>query len=139
MSKRPGALNKLAQRRYSFFDARMSGWIAVQSQREYFEILSTIPPSLKDLSLRESTFLNNSLLLHPVTDKIEVERLHIDLLTDLSSLLENDCPISLRSLRVASIKHPKPQELRDLVERSPLLIDLTILMRDAHSGQGQSM
>ncbi len=59
-------------------------YIAVQSQREYFEILLTIPPSLKDVSLQESTFLNNSLLLHPVTDKIEVERLHIDLLTDLS-------------------------------------------------------
>ncbi|PBK90340.1 hypothetical protein ARMGADRAFT_1082624 [Armillaria gallica] len=109
-------------------------YIAAQSRREYFEILSTIPLSVKDLSLRDNTFLDSSLLLHPVTHRIEVEGLHISLLTDLSSLLEDDCPISLRSLRLTSISHPEPQELRDLVERNPLLIDLTILIRDAHAG-----
>ncbi|PBK59249.1 hypothetical protein ARMSODRAFT_983149 [Armillaria solidipes] len=110
--------------------------IAVQSRRDYFEILSTIPLSVKDLRLRNNTFLDNSPLPHPVTCKIEVERLHIDLGTDLSLRLEDDCPISFGSLRAASIVYPEPQDLRNLVQRSPGLVDLTIFMRG--SGQEQT-
>ncbi|SJL17198.1 uncharacterized protein ARMOST_20744 [Armillaria ostoyae] len=88
--------------------------IAVQSRSDYCKILSTIPPSVKDLSLRNNTFLHHSPFPHPVTRKIEVERLNIETETDLSSLLEDDCPISFRSLCVASIRDPEPQDLRNL-------------------------
>ncbi|KAK0435490.1 hypothetical protein EV421DRAFT_1908562 [Armillaria borealis] len=68
--------------------------MAIQSRSDYFGVLSTIPPSVKVLRLRNNTSLHNSPFTHLVTCKIEVERLRIDSATDLSPLLEDDCPIS---------------------------------------------
>ncbi|SJL17181.1 uncharacterized protein ARMOST_20726 [Armillaria ostoyae] len=110
--------------------------MATQSRSDYFGVLSTIPPSVKALRLRNNTFLHHLPFPHLVTRKIEVERLRIDSATDLSPLLENDSPISFCSLCAASLRHPEPQDLRNLIQRSPRLVDLTIYIRD--SGQGHA-
>ncbi|KAK0221225.1 hypothetical protein EDD85DRAFT_941606 [Armillaria nabsnona] len=110
-------------------------YITIQSRSDYFGALSTIPPSVKDLRLRNNTFLDNSSFPYPVTRKIEVEWLNTETATDLSSLLEGDCPISFRSLRVASIGHPELHDIRNLVQRSPRLVNLTIFVRKSEQGQ----
>ncbi len=109
--------------------------MAIQSRSDYFGVLSTIPPSVRDPRLRNNTFLHKLPFPHPVTRKIEVEQLTIKTATDLSLLLEDYCPISFRSLRVASIGHPKLHDIRNLVQRSPRLVDLTIFVRKSERGQ----
>ncbi|PBK90350.1 hypothetical protein ARMGADRAFT_1082631 [Armillaria gallica] len=111
--------------------------MAIQSRSDYFGVLSTIPQSVKDLWLRNNTFLHNSPFPRPVKRKIEAERLTIETATDLSLLLEDDCPISFCSLRVASIGHPELHDIRNLVQRSPRLVDLTTFVRKSEQGQIQ--
>ncbi len=55
---------------------------------------------------------------------VALEYLDTDKAQDLSVLLRDGCPISLASLRVASIPQCRSHDLKDLIQRAPRLLDL---------------
>ncbi|PBK64323.1 hypothetical protein ARMSODRAFT_1007179 [Armillaria solidipes] len=92
---------------------------------DYFELLASLSQTVNELKVRRITF-RESESTWIVGRRIEIERLETDSDADLAPLLRDDCPVSILSLRVASLQQPNLRDLEDLVRRTPLLIDLSI-------------
>ncbi|KAK0490183.1 hypothetical protein EDD18DRAFT_1416845 [Armillaria luteobubalina] len=87
---------------------------------------SRLPPTLKKLAVFGNTFLESQLISYAVGRGIEVEHLQTESAEDLSLLLRDDCPISIKSLRVTHVSQASPHDLERLVQSTPHLIDLKI-------------
>ncbi len=95
----------------------------------YFWLLASLPSTLKKLTARGNTFLESHSICHTVRRGIGLEHLGTKSAEDLSLLLRDDCPISLKSLRVASVPQYRAHDLEDLVQKAPRLVDLRIDIR----------
>ncbi|KAK0188291.1 hypothetical protein F5146DRAFT_1202326 [Armillaria mellea] len=105
--------------------SRLTFW-AVE---DYFGLLTNLPPTLKKLAvhgilLRFDDFETGCYTT--VRRGAEIEHLETHLAEDLSALLRDDCPITLRSFRVAYVPQARLHDLEDLVQRTPNLIDLRL-------------
>ncbi|KAK0431844.1 hypothetical protein EV421DRAFT_1851889 [Armillaria borealis] len=89
--------------------------LTFSSVTEYFELLASLLSTVKDLRYTR-----------PVNRRIEPTRLHTDSAADLAALLRDDCPVSLASLRVASLRHPRLQDFEAFIRRIPFSSDLSI-------------
>ncbi|KAK0475673.1 hypothetical protein EDD18DRAFT_1387587 [Armillaria luteobubalina] len=97
----------------------------------FFKLLSALPPSLKKLTLFEIK-IHNSLWpskYTTVSRGVELEHLETSNDMNLSLLIRDDCPISLKSLRVACVQYCYPQHLEVLIQKTPNLIDLRLEFR----------
>ncbi|PBK64277.1 hypothetical protein ARMSODRAFT_1054476 [Armillaria solidipes] len=92
---------------------------------DYFALLSNLPSTLKQLKVRLNTF-RESQSTWIGSRRIELSRLETDSARDLAPFLRADCPVSLPSLRAASLRHPNIQDLKEFIRKVPLLLDLTI-------------
>ncbi|SJL18687.1 uncharacterized protein ARMOST_22286 [Armillaria ostoyae] len=92
---------------------------------DYFGLLASLSQTVNELKVRRITF-RESESTWIVGRRIQIERLETDSDADLAPLLRDDCPVSIVSLRVASLQQPNLRDLEDLVRRTPLLIDLSI-------------
>ncbi|KAK0485473.1 hypothetical protein EDD18DRAFT_1427976 [Armillaria luteobubalina] len=107
------------------YDLELSN-LTFASADDYFQLLTSLPPTLKKLAVSGNTFLESKLISYAVGRRIEVEHLQTESAEDLSLLLRDDCPISLKSLRVAHVSQASPHDLEPLVQSTPHLIDLKI-------------
>ncbi|KAK0484109.1 hypothetical protein EDD18DRAFT_1336332 [Armillaria luteobubalina] len=110
------------------YDLELSN-LTFASADDYFQLLASLPPTLKKLAVFGSTFLESQSISYAVGRGIEVEHLQTESAEDLSLLLRDDCPISLKSLRVAHVSRASPHDLERLVQSTPHLIDLKIDIR----------
>ncbi|KAK0466655.1 hypothetical protein IW261DRAFT_1520453 [Armillaria novae-zelandiae] len=94
---------------------------------DFYKLLSNLPPTLKKLILHGIIFRNRSYSSYTTVSRgVELEHLETDTSMDLFLLLQDQCPISLKSLRVAGIRQCNPLHLEDLFEITPHLIDLRL-------------
>ncbi|KAK0431863.1 hypothetical protein EV421DRAFT_2024311 [Armillaria borealis] len=96
---------------------------------DYFKLLANLPPTLKKLAVHGIRFRfgnSGTGCYATVRRGAEVEHLETYLGEDLSVLLRDDCPISLKSLRVAYVPQALPHDLENLVQRTPHFIDLRL-------------
>ncbi|KAK0431857.1 hypothetical protein EV421DRAFT_1925401 [Armillaria borealis] len=96
---------------------------------DYFKLLANLPPTLKKLTVRGIEFKYHQ--SEPIVDNIvsrgaALEHLETDSAEDLTLLLKDHCPISLKSLRVANVPQARPHDLEVLVQTAPHLIDLRL-------------
>ncbi len=97
--------------------------------KDYFKLLANLPRTLKKLAVHGIRFrFDNSGTGSYTTVRrgAKVEHLETYLREDLSGLLRDDCPISLKSLRAAYVPQRRPHDLECLVQRTPHLIDLRL-------------
>ncbi|KAK0430131.1 hypothetical protein EV421DRAFT_1937097 [Armillaria borealis] len=100
--------------------------LTFQSVEDYFWLFASLPSTLKKLTVLGNIFRDSQSTCHAVGRGIELEHLETKSAEDLSLLLRDDCPISLKSLRVASVTLSRSHDLEDLVQRTPRLVDLRI-------------
>ncbi|KAK0466658.1 hypothetical protein IW261DRAFT_1520471 [Armillaria novae-zelandiae] len=94
------------------------------SVADYFSILASLPSTLKTMTVGGNTFCESHLTFHTVGRGVRLECLRTKSADDLSVLVRDDCPVSLKDLRVADIEQASPHDFEDLVQSAPHLIDL---------------
>ncbi|KAK0215155.1 hypothetical protein IW262DRAFT_1300382 [Armillaria fumosa] len=107
------------------YDLKLSN-LTFESAEGYFRLLACLPPTLKKLAVLGNTFLESQLISYAAGPGIEVDHLQTESAEDLSLLLRDDCPISLKSLRVANVSRACKHDLERLIQRTPRLLDLKI-------------
>ncbi|SJL16860.1 uncharacterized protein ARMOST_20390 [Armillaria ostoyae] len=95
------------------------------SVADFFALLSNLPSTLKQLKVRLNTF-RDCQSTGIGSHWIELSRLETDSAPDLAPFLRADCPVSLPSLRAASLRHPKNHDLGEFIRKTSLLLDLSI-------------
>ncbi len=96
---------------------------------DYFKLLANLPPTLKKLKVRGIEFKYHQswpIVRNIVGRGVDLEHLETDSAEDFSLLLRDDCPISLKSLRVAYVPQARPNDLEALVQTTPHLIHLRL-------------
>ncbi|KAK0224534.1 hypothetical protein EDD85DRAFT_859622 [Armillaria nabsnona] len=94
---------------------------------DYFRLLGNLPPTLKRLKAHEINFHRLRPPVYATVGRgVALEYLDTDKAQDLSVLLRDGCPISLASLRVASVPQCRSHDLKDLIQRAPCLLDLRV-------------
>ncbi|PBK87189.1 hypothetical protein ARMGADRAFT_1035082 [Armillaria gallica] len=73
------------------------------SVADYFLLLASLPSTLKKLTTRANIFRESQSIFHTMGLGVELEHLETKSAEDLSLLLRDDCPISLKSLRLAHV------------------------------------
>ncbi|KAK0431837.1 hypothetical protein EV421DRAFT_1742759 [Armillaria borealis] len=81
--------------------------LSFSSVADFFALLSNLPSTLKHLKNRTITF----------GDGVR---------TGFGTILIADCPVSLPSLRAASLRRPKNHDLGEFIQKTSLLLDLSI-------------
>ncbi|KAK0224541.1 hypothetical protein EDD85DRAFT_1027965 [Armillaria nabsnona] len=99
--------------------------LSFSSVADFFALLSNLPSTLKQLKVRLNTF-RESQSTWTGNRTIELSCLETDSVGDLAPFLRVDCPVSLLSLREASIRHPKNHDLGEFIRKTSLLLDLSI-------------
>ncbi|KAK0475668.1 hypothetical protein EDD18DRAFT_1366909 [Armillaria luteobubalina] len=107
------------------YDLELSD-LTFQSAEGYFRLLASLPLTLKKLAVLRNTFLESRLYSYAIGRGIEVEHFQAESAEDLSLLLRDDCPMSLKSLQVANVSRISPHDLERLVEKTPRLLHLKI-------------
>ncbi|KAK0202283.1 hypothetical protein DFS33DRAFT_1434603, partial [Desarmillaria ectypa] len=92
---------------------------------DYFRLLESLPLTVKKIKIRKNTF-RQSQSTWTVGRRVELDQLETDSAPDLAPFLRDNCPVSLLSIRVASVRQPYVEDVEDFVKRTPLLIDLCI-------------
>ncbi len=92
---------------------------------DVFRLIASLPPTLKKLTVRGIRIYKSWPTLYlTVGLGIDLEHVETESAEDLSLLLRDNCLISLKSLRVASVSQARPHDPEDLIQRTPHLIDL---------------
>ncbi|KAK0431834.1 hypothetical protein EV421DRAFT_1925365 [Armillaria borealis] len=99
--------------------------LSFSSVADFFALLSNLPSTLKQLKVRLNTF-RDSQSTWTGSRRVELSRLETDSAPDLVPFLRADCPVSLPSLRAASLRHPKNHDLGEFIQKTSLLLDLSI-------------
>ncbi|PBK87190.1 hypothetical protein ARMGADRAFT_1085958 [Armillaria gallica] len=69
---------------------------------EYFTLLASLPSTVKELMIRKNMFHES-----------QPTRLHTDSAADLVAFLREECPVSLASLRAATLRYPGLQDFEE--------------------------
>ncbi|KAK0431845.1 hypothetical protein EV421DRAFT_1742765 [Armillaria borealis] len=94
---------------------------------DYFRLLGNLPPTLKKLTAHRIDFHRWRPTVYTTVGRgVALEHLNTHTAQDLSMLLRDGCPISLASLRVASVPQCRSHDLKDLIQRAPHLLDLRV-------------
>ncbi|PBK64315.1 hypothetical protein ARMSODRAFT_979149 [Armillaria solidipes] len=94
---------------------------------DYFRLLGNLPPTLKKLTAHRIDFHRSRPTVYTTVGRgVALEHLNTHTAQDLSMLLRDGCPISLASLRVASVPQCRSHDLKDLIQRAPHLLDLCV-------------
>ncbi len=72
---------------------------------DYFGLLAILSPTVKEVKVQRITFLESE-SWWVVGRRVEIERLETSSDAELAPLLRDDCPVSLLSLRAASLRKP---------------------------------
>ncbi|SJL18680.1 uncharacterized protein ARMOST_22279 [Armillaria ostoyae] len=94
---------------------------------DHFKLLGNLPPTLKRLTAHRIDFHRSRPTVYTTVGRgVDLEHLNTHTAQDLLMLLRDGCPISLASLRVASVPQCRSHDLKDLIQRAPHLLDLRV-------------